>query len=68
MLYAQNGLSGFLLGIVGSASMAFMGLWCVLFATDKGHISRRTGKDKRVSGFPFKNIDADAARGKKKGL
>ena len=36
-----------------------------MFADDKGHISKRTGKDKRVSGFPFKNVDADAARGKK---
>lgn len=45
--------------------MAFLGLWAVLFADEK-HISRRTGKDKRVSGFPFKNVDADAARGKKK--
>jgi hypothetical protein len=65
MRYTQSGTSGFLLGIIGSASMAFLGLWAVLFADEK-HISRRTGKDKRVSGFPFKNVDADAARGKKK--
>jgi hypothetical protein len=68
MRYTQSGLSGFVLGIIGSASMAALGLWCILFADDKGHISRRTGKDKRVSGFPFKNVDADAARGKSKGL
>jgi hypothetical protein len=68
MQYTQTGISGFLLGIIGSVSMAAMGLWCVLFATDKGHISRRTGKDKRVSGFPFKNVDVAAAKGKKKGL
>ncbi|KIW06555.1 uncharacterized protein PV09_02985 [Verruconis gallopava] len=66
MQYTQTELSGFLLAIVGNSSLAAMGLWCILFATDKGHISRRTGKDKRVSGFPFKNVDADAARGKKK--
>ena len=65
MRYTQSGISGFVLGIIGSAAMAAMGLWCILFADDKGHISRRTGKDKRVSGFPFKNVDADAARGKK---
>lgn len=29
------------------------------------HISRRTGKDKRVSGFPFGNKEAKEARGKK---
>ena len=45
--------------------MAAVGLWALMFADDKGHISKRTGKDKRVSGFPFKNVDADAARGKK---
>jgi len=39
--------------------LASIGLWCLLFATDGGHISRRTGVDKRTSGFPFKNKEAD---------
>jgi len=42
-----------------NAVLASIGLWCFLFATDRGHISRRTGADKRTSGFPFKNVEAD---------
>jgi len=42
-----------------NAFLASIGLWCLLFATDGGHISRRTGADKRTSGFPFKNEEAD---------
>lgn len=50
--------SGFMLGVVGYGALAAMGLWCVMFATSGGHISRRTGADKRMSGFPFKNKEA----------
>lgn len=44
--------------------LAAMGGWIVLFGTSEGRISRRTGKDKRVSGFPFKNAEADRSKGK----
>jgi hypothetical protein len=47
--------SGFMLGVVGYGALAAMGLWCVMFATSGGKISRRTGADKRTSGFPFRN-------------
>ncbi len=53
--YLYAGQSGFMLGVVGYGSLAAMGLWCVMFATSQGKISRRTGADKRTSGFPFKN-------------
>jgi glutathione S-transferase len=56
--YVWLGQSGFMLGVVGFGALAAMGLWCVLFATSRGHISRRTGADKRTSGFPFKNEKA----------
>lgn len=37
-----------------------MGLWCLLFGgSNSGHISRRTGADKRTSGFPFANAAAE---------
>lgn len=62
--YTQTGISGFVLGAVGSGLLAAMGLWCAMFAGGS-HISRRTGKDKRVSGFPFGNREAKEARGKK---
>lgn len=39
--------------------MAAFGLWNVMFGSDKGHISKRSGADKRTSGFPFKNNEAD---------
>jgi len=56
--YVWLGQSGFMLGVVGFGALAAMGLWCVLFATSRGHISRRTGADKRTSAFPFKNETA----------
>lgn len=40
-----------------------MGLWCLLFGDDKGHISKRTGADKRTSGWPFGNSVAAKRKG-----
>jgi len=48
------------------AAFAAIGLWCILFGTEKGKISKRTGADKRTSGFPFKNAEADKKRAGKK--
>lgn len=56
--YVSLGQSGFMLGMVGYGALAAMGLWCVMFATSGGHISKRTGADKRMTGFPFKNEKA----------
>ncbi len=55
---------GYLLGCIGSSTFAMFGLWIILFAGDKGHISKRTGADKRTSGWPFKNAEADKKRPK----
>jgi len=54
-----TGSTSFALGSLFSGSMAAMGLWCILFASSSGRISRKTGADKRTSGFPFGNKEAD---------
>ncbi|KAM5440650.1 hypothetical protein McanMca71_004724 [Microsporum canis] len=56
--YSGTGQTGFAAGMVVSGSLAAMGLWCMMFA-GSGRISKRTGADKRTSGFPFKNLEAD---------
>lgn len=56
--YMRSRQVGFAMGAAGYGGLAAMGLWCILFATSGGKISRRTGADKRTSGFPFKNAGA----------
>jgi len=65
--YSRMNQSGFILGAVGSGALAAMGLWCILFG-GSSHISRRTGADKRTSGWPFRNTEADKKRVPKKKL
>jgi uncharacterized membrane protein YfcA len=57
--YSINGQTALAMGMTGSTIIASVGLWCLLFATSQGRISRKTGADKRTSGFPFKNTEAD---------
>lgn len=52
------------LGTFGSVFLAAVALWCILFASSNGKISRKTGADKRTSGFPFKNSEADKRKGR----
>jgi len=60
--------TGYLLGCAGSALLAAFGLWAFMFAGDS-HMSRRTGADKRTSGWPFKNAEASKKNvPKRKGL
>ena len=54
----------FTCGMAGSSALFAMGVWCLLFAGDKGRRSKTTGADKRTSGFPFKN--EESAREKKR--
>lgn len=56
--YLSSGQVGFMFGGIGYGIVGAMGIWCILFATSGGKISRRTGADKRTSGFPFKNAEA----------
>ncbi|KAH7388809.1 hypothetical protein BKA66DRAFT_60430 [Pyrenochaeta sp. MPI-SDFR-AT-0127] len=58
-MWTQTGVISFSLGTIGSGFLAAVALWCILFASSDGRISRKTGADKRTSGFPFKNTEAD---------
>jgi len=44
--------SAYLLGAICSGSLAAMGVWTAMFGGGS-HISRKTGQDKRKSGWPF---------------
>lgn len=63
--YIHTLQSGYVLGAVGSGSLAAVGLWVILFG-NSSRISKRTGADKRTSGWPFGNIEADKKRVRKK--
>jgi len=58
-LWTETGVFSFGLGSIGSVFLGAVALWCILFASSNGKISRKTGVDKRTSGFPFKNSEAD---------
>ena len=58
-LWTEAGVSSFALGTFGSGFFCAVALWCILFASSNGRISRKTGADKRTSGFPFTNKEAD---------
>jgi len=64
-MWTETGAFAFGLGVLGSGFFSLVALWCILFASSDGRISRKTGADKRTSGFPFKN--SEAASEKKKG-
>ncbi|KAK8250742.1 hypothetical protein HDK77DRAFT_439180 [Phyllosticta capitalensis] len=64
-MWNETGVMAFSLGMLGSSALAAVGLWCVLFASSDGRISRKTGADKRTSGWPFKNREADRRKGRK---
>ncbi|XHG01306.1 hypothetical protein AWENTII_004693 [Aspergillus wentii] len=57
--YTATDQFAFAAGMVGSGFVAFIGLWCILFASGNGKISKKTGADKRTAGFPFSNSEAD---------
>jgi hypothetical protein len=51
--------SAYALSMAMHGFFAAVGSWVILFGSSSGHISRKTGADKRTSGFPFKNAEAD---------
>lgn len=65
--YSTTGQSAFALGATGSGGLASLGLWVLLFGSSGGLISRKTGADKRTSGFPFGNKEAASAKKKQMG-
>ncbi|KAJ5781543.1 Glutathione S-transferase/chloride channel C-terminal [Penicillium psychrosexuale] len=56
--YVSGGSGIFAVGVAGYSTIAAIGLWCMLFGSSNGRISRRNGADKRTAGFPFKNSEA----------
>ncbi|TVY73469.1 hypothetical protein LSUE1_G005128 [Lachnellula suecica] len=60
--YTTLGSIPFMLGALGYGGLGCIGLWCVLFASSGGRISRKTGADKRTSGFPFGNKESAGAK------
>ena len=58
-------MTSFTLGTVFSGVLAAIRLWYILFASSDSRISRKIGADKRTSGFPFKNVEADKQKGRK---
>lgn len=64
-MWTETGVFSFSLGTIGSGFFFAIALWCILFASSNGRISRKTGADKRTSGFPFKNVEAEKRKGKK---
>jgi hypothetical protein len=63
-MWTETGVLSFSLGTLGSTFLAAVAFWCILFASSNGRISRKTGADKRTSGFPFKNNEADKRKGR----
>lgn len=63
-LWTQTGVLSFGLGTLGSGFLAAVAMWCILFASSDGRISRKTGADKRTSGYPFKNNEAEKRKGR----
>lgn len=65
-VWSRDTQTAFAFGGLGSAALACLGLWCVMFSGDKGRHGKRNGFDKDTSGWPFKN--SESYRSKKKGL
>lgn len=56
------GTLSFALGSIVSTTLFAIGGWCILFGTTSGRISKKTGADKRTSGWPFNNQESASAR------
>lgn len=55
--YNRSGQTVFILAATTSGTLAAFGLWVSMFGSGS-RISKRTGADKRTSGWPFKNAEA----------
>lgn len=64
--YTFTGQAAFAVGVLGYTVVASIGLWCILFASSHGRISRKTGTDKRTTGYPFANREAEKKHASKK--
>jgi hypothetical protein len=50
--------TGYILGLIGYGMLTCMGVWILVFGSAPSRRSKRTGADKRTSGWPFKNEGA----------
>ncbi|KPI42163.1 uncharacterized protein AB675_5521 [Cyphellophora attinorum] len=50
--------TGLLLGLLGNGILSSMGIFMTVFSGTAAHVSKRTGADKRTSGWPFGNVNA----------
>lgn len=64
--YTFTEQAAFAVGVIGYSVIAAIGLWCILFASSHGRISRKTGADKRTTGYPFSNQEASKKHASKK--
>ncbi|KAI5780447.1 hypothetical protein EDC01DRAFT_668150 [Geopyxis carbonaria] len=65
-MYTTGHAMTFGVAVAAHALFAAVGGWVMLFGASNGSISRKTGADKRTSGFPFGNKEADKKRAGKK--
>jgi hypothetical protein len=49
---------GFGAGLFVSATLFCVGVWVILFGSEKGRISKKTGADKRTGNWPFENKES----------
>lgn len=54
----QTNTTGLVLGLLGYGFLACVGIWVMVFSGAAAHVSKRTGADKRTSGWPFGNVNA----------
>lgn len=48
--------TGLILGLIGYGILSSIGIFVCVFAGTVSHVSKRTGADKRTSGWPFGNV------------
>ncbi|WPG99227.1 Hypothetical protein R9X50_00203800 [Acrodontium crateriforme] len=54
----DRGCFAFYAGMVFSSALFCLGVWTLVFGSEKSHVSKRTGADKRTSNFPLPNDKA----------
>jgi hypothetical protein len=57
---------GFTAGLVASSGLFCLGLWVLMFGSEKGRVSKSTGADKRTGNFPFTNAESSKEKRREK--
>lgn len=66
IMWNEVGNFPYVIATVVNSGLAAVGVWCVLFASENGRISKKTGADKRTSSYPFKNVEAEKKKAGKR--